>query len=98
MCPQKELIAVIFASKSSTSESEWFRIISGDISSLSPYEIHEVSSSNHRAPSDRFRLLKKLATLRMDSDDAEHIIRILNNLGHGASMRQVAEGRVSKRT
>lgn len=60
---------------------------------LTQKETTEISLSAQQSPNDKFRLLKTMARLRMNGDDADHIIGILNNL---SSYRQFGKGQVSE--
>lgn len=86
---------MIFASKTTTSEEDWTKIISGDRTLLSEAEIKAINTNREQSPDDKWRLLKKLAQLRMSEENANHIIEILNKMRTGATIHEINEGRVS---
>lgn len=66
--------------------------MSGDNSYLTKSEINAIRVNAQRAPGDKWRLFKKLAQLRMNTNDANHVIGILNNLG--GNLTQFNKGQV----
>lgn len=65
--------------------------MSGDNSVLTAHEIEEIEA-NITQSKDKWRLFKKLAQLRMRSEDAEHVNDIMTKLS--GNLNEFTQGRV----
>lgn len=82
-----------FASKSTTSQEDWLKILSGDTSKLTPAEIQEIERDDEGSnKKENFRLIKRLLPLRLNESDASHFI---DNLNKFSSFHTIMQGRVS---
>lgn len=88
------MFAIVFAAKSNTSESDWHKIMSGDKSILTANETQQIATATQTTTDDNWWLLKKLAKLRMNADNANHVENILEKLNKGTTVYRISDGLV----